>query len=130
MRRRELDQTLRAAGRVAREKEFFLIGSQALHAQLSASSSRGVVVAEMRHLSQNHPETAGVLATKLGRGSEFAKRLEFYADIVTPEIASLPFGWQNRLKPLRSGGVAAHCLDLARSLIRTETYTRVVRSPR
>lgn len=33
-------------------------------------------------------------------------------DVVTPEVANLPHGWENRLKLLRVGKVRLHCLEL------------------
>lgn len=61
---------------------------------------------------KNRPETANLIHRRLGRGSAFARTHGFYADVVTPEIASLPIGWQSRLKPWRAGRITALCLDV------------------
>jgi hypothetical protein len=61
---------------------------------------------------KNRPETASHLDAELGRGSRFARRHGFYVDVVTPELASLPAGWDRRLKPLRAGTVTAFCLEV------------------
>lgn len=111
MRRRELERTLRAAGRVARETEFFLIGSQAVHASCRRPPAEVLLSQECDLYPRNHPETANLIHAELGRGSPFARRHGFYADVVTPEIASLPMGWDRRLQPLRSGRITALCLE-------------------
>lgn len=112
MKRRELEQTLRAAGRVAREVEFFLIGSQAVHAYCRRPPAEVLLSQECDLYPKNHPEAANLIDMELGRGSKFARRHGFYADVVTPEIASLPSGWTRRLKPLRVGRITAWCLDV------------------
>jgi hypothetical protein len=111
MRRRELEQTLRAAGRVAREAEFFVIGSQAIHAYCRRVPAEVLLSQECDLYPKNRPETANLIDSELGRRSKFARRHGFYADVVTPEIASLPMGWERRLKPLQAGRITALCLE-------------------
>jgi hypothetical protein len=112
MRKREVETTLRAAGRVAREKEFFLIGSQAVHAYCRRPPAEVLLSQECDLYPKNHPETANLIHARLGRGSRFARNHGFYADVVTPEIAILPAGWESRLKPMRTGRVVALCLEV------------------
>ena len=54
---------------------------------------------------------ANLIHSEIGRGSIFARRHGFYADVVTPELATLPIGWERRLKRLRVGKVTALCLE-------------------
>lgn len=112
MKRRELEVALRAAGRVTREREFFLIGSQAVHAYCPRPPAEVLLSQECDLYPRNRPESAHLLHLQLGRGSPFARRHGFYVDVVTPEIASLPNGWAKRLKLLRLGGVIAYCLEI------------------
>lgn len=112
MRRRELEKTLRAAGRIARELEFFLIGSQAVHAYCRQPPTEVLLSQECDLYPKNRPETATLLHTELGRGSEFARRHGFYADVVTPDLAILPPGWERRLKRFEAGSVTALCLEV------------------
>lgn len=112
MKRRELEVALRAAARVSREHEFFLIGSQAVHASCRRPPAEVLLSQECDLYPRNHTGTAGLLHFELGRGSKFARRHGFYVDVVSPEIASLPNGWEKRLKPLRLAGVTAYCLEL------------------
>jgi hypothetical protein len=111
VKRHELKQTLRAAGRIARELEFFLIGSQAVHAYRRKLPAEVLLSQECDLYPKNHPEAANLIENELGRRSKFARRHGYYADVVTPEIASLPAGWQRRLKPFRAGPVTALCLE-------------------
>lgn len=48
----------------------------------------------------------------MGRNSAFARKHGFYVDVVTPDIASLPNGWQKRLKQLRYGRITAYYLEI------------------
>jgi hypothetical protein len=101
VKKRQLEQTLRAAGQLARDSEFFVIGSQAVHAYCRRPPAEVLLSRECDLYPKNHPQVAPLLDSKLGRRSSFARKHGFYADVVTPEIASLPDGWQKRLKPLR-----------------------------
>jgi len=112
MKRSELQTALRAAGHVARQAEFILIGSQAVHAHCGRVPAEVLLSQECDLYPRTHPEAAGLLATELGRRSAFARRHGFYVDVVTPDLATLPEGWERRLKPLGAGRVTAFCLEL------------------
>jgi hypothetical protein len=112
MKKRELEIALRAAATVARETEFFLIGTQAVHAYCPRPPAEVLVSQECDLYPRNKPETSSLLDQALGRGSAFARRHGFYVDVVTPEIATLPVGWRSRLKPLRVGQTTAFCLEV------------------
>lgn len=112
MKRRELEVALRAASRIARDLEFILIGSQAVHAHCRRPPAEVLLSQECDVYPRTHPEAANLLASQLGRASAFARRHGFYVDVVTPEIATLPDGWEKRLKPLRIGRITAFCLEI------------------
>lgn len=112
MRKHELKRALRAAGDAAREREFFLIGSQAIHAYCRRPPVEVLLSQECDLYPKNRPETANLLDVEVGRGSRFARHHGFYVDVVTPELASLPTGWESRLKPLRVGRITALCLEV------------------
>jgi uncharacterized nucleotidyltransferase DUF6036 len=111
MKKRELDKTLREAGRIAGEVEFFVIGSQAVHAYCRQPPTEVLLSQECDLYPKNRPEMSNLIEAQMGRGSKFARRHGFYADVVTPEIAALPLGWERRLKPLRVSRVTALCLE-------------------
>src|SRR6266508_4319574 len=112
MRRRELEKTLKAAGRVAQEVEFFLIGTQAVHAYCRQPPAEVLLSQECDLYPKNRPQTANLIHARLGRGSRFARSHGFYAYVVAPELATLPTGWESRLTTLRAGRVTALCLEL------------------
>ncbi|MBI3418129.1 MAG: hypothetical protein HY043_22805 [Verrucomicrobia bacterium] len=112
MKRHELERALRAAARVARESEFFLIGSQAAHACCRRPPAEVLLSQECDLYPKNRPETATLLDARLGRGSRFAREHGFYVDVVTPDIANLAPSWEKRLIPFRVGAITALCLEI------------------
>jgi hypothetical protein len=112
MTKRQIETTLRVAGRIAKEREFFLIGSQALHAWARRVPAEALLSQECDLYPKNVPEAVTVLALALGRRSRFARSNGFYADVVTPELATLPPNWQMRVRRWRVGAVTALCLEV------------------
>jgi hypothetical protein len=112
MKRSELQAALRAAARVARDFEFIVIGSQAVHASSPHPPTEVLLSQECDLYPRNHPQAAGLLDNQLGRKSAFARLHGFYVDVVTPDLASLPEGWERRLKPFRVGRITAFCLEV------------------
>jgi len=53
-----------------------------------------------------------VLTHEPGRNSAFARKHGFYIDVVSPEIATLPEGWQTGVKRFRVGQITAFCLEI------------------
>lgn len=112
VRKAELKTALSAAARVAHEREFVVIGSQALHAYCRRPPAEVLLSQECDIYPRTRPETAGLLDRELGRNSVFARKQGFYVDVVTPDLANLPEGWRKRLKPFRIGRVTAFCLEI------------------
>lgn len=112
MKRREFELALRAAGAVARESEFWVIGTQAVHAYCWRPPAEVLLSQECDLYPKNRPEAALLLDRELGRGSRFSRRHGFYVDVVAPEIASLPCGWESRSKTFRAGKTTAFCLEV------------------
>jgi hypothetical protein len=111
MKKRDLQTALRAASAVSGEREFYLIGSQAVHACCLRPPAEVLLSQECDLYPRNTPEIASLLHAQLGRGSRFARRHGFYVDVVTPALASLPEGWERRLVPLQVGVVKVYCLE-------------------
>lgn len=111
MRKHELRIALKAAARVGREREFFMIGSQAIHAYCKRPPAEVLLSQECDLYPRTHSQAAGLMAHELGRNSAFARQHGFYVDVVTPELANLPEGWERRLQPFRVGGITAFCLE-------------------
>jgi hypothetical protein len=112
MKRSEFRTALRAAARVARQSEFIIIGSQAIHAHCRWPPAEVLLSQECDLYPRTHPQVAHLLDIELGPNSAFARRHGFYVDVVTPELAALPEGWERRLKPFRVGRITAFCLDI------------------
>jgi hypothetical protein len=112
MRKRELEFVIRAVGRVARDREFLLVGSQAVHAYCRRPPAEVLLSQECDLYPKNFPQEGTLLENQLGRGSRFARRHGFYVDVVAPEIANLPQGWRTRLKTVALGNIRVHYLDL------------------
>ena len=112
MKRRELETALRAAATLSGESEFFLLGSQAVHGSCRRPPAEVLLSQECDLYPKGSPLAGDVLATKLGRGSRFARAHGFYVDIVSPEIANLPTGWELRVQHLTVGPVTALCLEI------------------
>jgi hypothetical protein len=112
MKRSELRTALRAAARVARESEFTLIGSQAVHAYCLRPPAEVLLSQECDLYPRIHPQAAHVLVIELGPDSTFARQHGFYVDVVTPNLVTLPEGWETRLKQFHAGRVTAFCLEV------------------
>jgi hypothetical protein len=112
MRRGEFKRALMAAARVAGDNEFFIIGSQAVHASCRRAPAEVLLSQECDLYPRNRPIASTLLERELGRNSRFARIHGYYVDPVTPEIANLPEGWESRLKPFEVGEVTGFCLEI------------------
>lgn len=114
MKKQQLDHVLRAAGEITGEKQFVIIGSQALHGKfpdLPDDIVRSVEVDLMVLRRRDQTE----LLNEIGVDSPFHHEFGFYADPVDGTTAKLPKGWKGRLVNLPPGdtrGVKGLCLDL------------------
>jgi hypothetical protein len=113
MKKQQLDHILRAAGRITGEKQFIIIGSQALHAKFADLPDEIVMSAEVDLIAKAHPSRTEWL-NAIGQDSPFHEQFGYYADPVDEKTAILPKGWKSRLVNLPAGdteGVRALCLD-------------------
>ncbi|OLB09628.1 MAG: hypothetical protein AUH10_14020 [Gammaproteobacteria bacterium 13_2_20CM_66_19] len=113
MKKRELDHVLRAAGRITGEKQFIIIGSQALHGKYPDLADDIVKSAEVDLLAAKSPKRTEWL-NAIGVYSQFHETFGYYADPVDEKTATLPKGWKGRLVHLPPGnteGVKGLCLE-------------------
>src|SRR5438477_40105 len=113
MKKREVDHVLRAAGRITHEKEFIIVGSQALHGKYPDLADEIERSAEVDLFAKNHSEKTDNL-NAIGVYSPFHESFGYYADPVDHKTATLPNGWKQRLVKLPVGdteGVQGLCLD-------------------
>ena len=110
----EFEDLLCRAGRIARDWDFFLIGSQALRGVSAAIPRDFPKTLEADLYPRNHPQAWGLLRDGLGKRSKYFRQHGYYLDCTDPALATLPDGWTKRLIPFRTprtGGVTAWCLD-------------------
>jgi hypothetical protein len=113
MKKQEVDHVLRAAGRITGEKQFIIIGSQALHGKYPDLADDIIRSFEVDLLAAGRPERTEWL-NAIGVYSQFHETFGYYADPVDETTATLPEGWKSRLVSLPVGeteGVTGLCLD-------------------
>jgi hypothetical protein len=113
MKKQQVDQVLRAAGRMTGERRFIIIGSQALHGSYPDVADEIERPAEVDLIATERATRAEWL-NAIGYLSPFHEAFGYYADPVDLTAALLPSGWQDRLVVLAPGdteGVQGLCLD-------------------
>jgi hypothetical protein len=113
MKKREVDHVLRAAGRITGEKQFIIIGSQALHGKYPDLPDQILRSFEVDLLSASKAARADWL-NSIGIYSAFHESYGYYVDPVDDSTATLPEDWKNRLVNLPQGdteGVKGLCLE-------------------
>ena len=113
MKKHQLDHLLRAAGRITKEKQFIVIGSQSLHGKYPDLADDLVQSAEADLIAKGNVERTEWL-NAIGQDSPFHEEFGYYADPVEERTATLPAGWKGRLVHLAVGdteGVRALCLE-------------------
>jgi uncharacterized nucleotidyltransferase DUF6036 len=115
MRRSELEHVIRAAGKIAGDRELVIIGSQAILGQFPDAPDALLRSMECDLYPKNHPALADKVDGAIGEGSRFHEQFGYYAQGVAPDTATLPSGWQRRLvrvENANTGGYAGLCLDV------------------
>lgn len=110
----QLRRLLRAAASVTGEKVFVVIGSQAIlasHPDAPRSLRKSV---EGDTYPKDRPEKAIEVDGAIGELSPFHQEFGYYAHGVSPETATLPDGWEQRLVELQVNdpvGTIGLCLE-------------------
>lgn len=113
MKKLQVDHVLRAAGEITGEKEFVIVGSQALHGAYPDLADQIIRSAEVDLIAARNIDRTEWLNV-IGQDSPFHETYGYYADPVDDRTAVLPNGWAERLVTLTpgdTGGVTARCLD-------------------
>lgn len=113
MKKRQVDHVLRAAGRITGEKQFIIVGSQALHGKYPDLADDIVRSFEVDLFATVRPGRTEWL-NGIGVYSQFHETFGYYADPVDEKTATLPEGWKSRLVDLPAGdteGVKGLCLE-------------------
>jgi len=115
MRRSDLEHLIRAAGRIAGERELVIIGSQAVLGQFPDAPVALLMSMEVALYPLSRPELADKVDGAIGEGSVFHQTHGYYAQGVGPGTATLPAGWRRRLVRVdnpNTGGYAGLCLEV------------------
>jgi hypothetical protein len=115
MKRAQLELALRLAGKVARDADFIVFGSQSILGTIARPPKACIVSMEVDLYPRRRLEGMRPIITQLGPRSPFARTYGFHVDCVTPEVADFPEGWVERLTPFRTkrtGGVTGWCVEL------------------
>jgi uncharacterized nucleotidyltransferase DUF6036 len=114
----QLRHVVGAAANVTGEREFVVIGSQAILATDPEAPASLLVSMEVDIYPRERPELADEIDGALGDGSQFHRAFGYYAHAVGPETAKAPAGWERRLvrlsvdpRPGSDKGAIAHCLE-------------------
>jgi hypothetical protein len=113
MKKRQVDHVLRTAGRITGERQFVIIGTQALHGRHPDLADEIVRSPEVDLIATRRPDRTELL-NEIGVDSPFHQSFGYYADPVDISTAVLPRGWRGRLVPLPPGdtdGVKGLCLE-------------------
>jgi hypothetical protein len=115
MKRSDLEHLIRAAGRIAEEKELVIIGSQSILGQYPEAPAALLRSMEADMYPLAHPERSDKVDGAIGEGSRFHQTYGYYAQGVGPETATLPKGWRRRLVRIENsntGGFSGLCLEV------------------
>lgn len=113
MKKQQVDHVLRAAGKIAGDDQFIIVGSQSLHGKYPDLPDELVMSMELDLYAKTQRANTELLYA-IGQDSDFHRSFGYYADPVDENTAVLPKGWQGRLVNLPAGdteGVRGLCLD-------------------
>lgn len=115
MKRSELEHLIRAAGRIAGDREIVVTGSQAVLGQFPDAPPALLRSMGGDLYPRSKPELADKVDGAIGEGSKFHQQFGYYAQGVAPDTATLPRGWQRRLVRIanaNTAGYAGLCLEV------------------
>ena len=100
MNRTALEHILRAAAAIADERDFVVIGSQAILGQFPHAPDALLVSIEADIYPRQAPAKSDLIDGAIGELSMFHQTFGYYAHGVDETTATLPAGWGERLVPL------------------------------
>ena len=115
MTRAALEHLLRAAAAITDERDFVVIGSQAVLGQFPQAPEALLVSIEADLYPRDAIDKSDLVDGAIGELSQFHETFGYYAHGVDETTATLPAGWRQRLIALRNdntGGATGWCLDV------------------
>jgi hypothetical protein len=114
MNRSEFEHIIRASAEITKEREFIVIGSQAILGKVPDAPKSLRQSMELDIYPRHRPELSIAIDGAIGELSAFDKEFGVYAHGVAPETAKLPKDWESRLISVSNhgtNGAVAWCLD-------------------
>jgi hypothetical protein len=115
MTRAALEHVLRAAAAITNERDFIVIGSQAVLGQFPDAPPELLASIEVDVYPRLAPEKSDLIDGAIGELSTFHQTYGYYAHGIDDSTATLPTGWEERLVPVRCAGVGdatGWCLEI------------------
>lgn len=115
MTRDQLEHALRAVQTVTGEREFVIIGSQAILGQFPDAPEELLVSREIDIYAPARPEASDLIQGACGEHTDFPRTHDFYIDGVSPTSAVVPGGWRNRAIAVcnaNTNGATGWCLEV------------------
>ncbi len=115
MDRSALEHVLRAASAISNEREFVVIGSQAVLGQFPNAPQALLASIEVDVYPRHAPEKSDLIDGAIGELSAFHQTFGYYAHGVDETTATLPSGWAERLVRVHNentGGATGWCLEV------------------
>ncbi len=115
MNRAALEHILRAAAAIADERDFVVIGSQAVLGQFPHAPDALLASIEADIYPRQAPAKSDLIDGAIGELSMFHQTFGYYAHGVDETTATPPAGWPDRLVPLvnaNTGGATGWCLEV------------------
>ena len=97
MKRDDLRRLFAQARKLSGETDFVVLGSLAALGYAGEIPARMAMSIDVDAYGKSDPARVFTLAPLLGQGSAFESEHGFYLDPVSPRVATLPEGWQQRL---------------------------------
>jgi hypothetical protein len=97
MDREDIHRLLREAMRLTGRRDFVIIGSLSVLGAVASPPTAMAGSIDVDLYPRHDPAGASEIAAALGLDSEFEQAHGFYADAVSPLLATLPEGWEERM---------------------------------
>jgi len=114
MKEYQLEHVLRELGIRTGQKDFIIIGSQAILGEYPDAPASLVMSREVDLYPKDQTTDMAQVDLTMGEGSVFHEMYGYWIHVVGPETATLPEGWEERLWPFttaKTNGVTGWCLE-------------------
>lgn len=112
MLRAQIQAALEAARKASQHTEFVIAGSLSVLGLIEHPPEAMSMSIDIDFYPLRDPARAALIADELGEGSEFHDRNGYYLDAISPDLPTLPNGWQERMVRHQLGSVTAFFLDV------------------